>query len=107
MAAVDTNSISLALCKETVSGTLPGAGTKAVYLEPNGIPDFGGAISTVARAPISANRQQRKGTITDFSSTVSVEQDLTVSSFLAVIEGAVLSEWQGVPTMHGATTTAT
>ena len=107
MAAVDTNSISLALCKETVSGTLPGAGTKAVYLEPNGIPDFGGSISTVARAPISANRQQRKGTITDFSSTVSVEQDLTVSSFLAVIEGAVLSEWQGVPTMHGATTTAT
>lgn len=107
MAAVDTNSISLALCKEVTSGTLPGAGTKAVYLEPNGIPDFGGSISTVARAPISANRQQRKGTITDFSSTVSVEQDLTVSSFLAVIEGAVLSEWQGVPTLHAAQTTAT
>ena len=106
MAAVDTNSISLALCKETVSGTLPGAGTKALYLEPNGIPEFGGSISTVARAPISANRQQRKGTITDFSSTVSVEQDLTVSSFLSVIEGAVLSEWQGVPTLHAAETTA-
>ena len=106
MAAVDTNSISLALCKEVTSGVLPGAGTKAVYLEPNGIPDFGGSISIVARAPISANRQQRKGTITDFSSTVSVEQDLTVSSFLAVIEGAVLSEWQGVPTLHAATTTA-
>lgn len=106
MAAVDTNSISLALCKETVSGTLPGAGTKALYLEPNGIPEFGGSISTVARAPISANRQQRKGTITDFSSTVSVEQDLTVSSFLSVIEGAVLSEWQGVPALHAAKTTA-
>lgn len=106
MAAVDTNSISLAFCKETVSGTLPGAGTKALYLEPNGIPEFGGSISTVARAPISANRQQRKGTITDFSSTVSVEQDLTVSSFLSVIEGAVLSEWQGVPTLHAAKTTA-
>ena len=104
MAAVDTNSISLALCKETVSGTLPGAGTKAVYLEPNGIPDFGGSISTVARAPISANRQQRKGTITDFSSTVSVEQDLTVSSFLSVIDGAVLSEWQGVPALQVSTT---
>lgn len=104
MAAVDTNSISLALCKETVSGTLPGAGTKAVYLEPNGIPDFGGSISTVARAPISANRQQRKGTITDFSSTVSVEQDLTVSSFLSVIDGAVLSEWQGVPALQATTT---
>lgn len=107
MAAVDTNSISLALCKETVSGTLPGAGTKAVYLEPNGIPDFGGAISTVARAPISANRQQRKGTITDFSSTVSVEQDLTVSSFLSVIDGAVLSEWQGVPALEVSNTTNT
>ena len=105
MAAVDTNSISLALCKEAVSGTLPGAGTKAVYLEPNGIPDFGGSISTVARAPISANRQQRKGTITDFSSTVSVEQDLTVSSFLSVIDGAVLSEWQGVPALQATTTT--
>lgn len=106
MAAVDTNSISLALCKETTSGKLPGSGTKAVYLEPNGIPDFGGSISTVARSPISANRQQRKGTITDFSSTVSVEQDLTVSSFLAVIDGAVLSEWQGVPTMFNAETTS-
>ena len=105
MAAVDTNSISLALCKEPISGTLPKSGTKAVYLEPNGIPDFGGSISTVARAPISANRQQRKGTITDFSSTVSVEQDLTVSSFLSVIDGAVLSEWQGVPALEVSTTT--
>ena len=106
MAAVDTNSISLALCKEPIPGSLPEPGTKALYLEPNGIPEFGGSISTVARAPISANRQQRKGTITDFSSTVSVEQDLTVSSFLSVIEGAVLSEWQGVPTLHAAKTTA-
>lgn len=103
MAAVDTNSISLAICKETTPGEIPSGGSKAEYLEPNGIPDFGGSITTTARAPISANRQQRKGTITDFSSTVSVEQDLTVSSFLAVIDGAVLSEWQGVPALKNAT----
>lgn len=106
MAAVDTNSISLAICKETTPGEIPSGGAKAEYLEPNGIPDFGGSITTTARAPISANRQQRKGTITDFSSTVSVEQDLTVSSFLAVIDGAVLSEWQGVPALKNATITA-
>lgn len=103
MAAVDTNSISLAICKETTPGEIPSGGAKAEYLEPNGIPDFGGSITTTARAPISANRQQRKGTITDFSSTVSVEQDLTVSSFLAVIDGAVLSEWQGVPALKNVT----
>ena len=106
MAAVDTNSISLAICKESTPGVIPTSGALAEYLEPNGIPDFGGSITTTARAPISVNRQQRKGTITDFSSTVSVEQDLTVSSFLAVIDGVVLSEWQGVPALKNATITA-
>lgn len=103
MAAVDVNSIGLAICKETEQAVRPVKGSKAEYLEPNGIPEFGSSITTTSREPISPNRQRRKGTITDFSSQVSVEQDLTVSSFLAVIDGVVLSQWQGVPAIEATT----
>ena len=107
MGAVNTNSISLALAVETEPGKVPGSGAKAEFLEPNALPDYGGSITTTSRSPISADRQRRKGTITDFSSTVSVEQDLTLSSFLSVIEGAVLAEWQGAPAFANLNITAT
>lgn len=84
MGRVLTNNVSLAYTIETALGT---AGTTWFLLEPNSINNFGANISTVARSPISPNRQRRKGVVTDLDSAVEFEHDLTLSAFLDFIEG--------------------
>lgn len=56
-------------------------------LEPNDITTLGASITTIARNPISRNRQRRKGTTTDLDSSVEFEHDLTLSVFLDFFEG--------------------
>lgn len=96
MGAVNTNSISLAITEETSIGVLPSS-VVAEYMEPNEVGDYGADITTVARNPISKDRQNRKGTITDVSSTVSVTMDTTASHMLAVLPGAMFAEWYSRP----------
>jgi hypothetical protein len=84
MGRVLTNNVSLAYTIETALGV---AGTTWFLLEPNSINSFGAEITTVARNPISRNRQRRKGTVTDLDSAVEFEEDLTLSSFRHFIEG--------------------
>ena len=64
MGSVNTNSISLAIAEESSIGVLTSP-VVAEYLEPNEISDYGADITTVARNPISKDRQNRKGTISD------------------------------------------
>lgn len=84
MGRVLTNNTSLAYTIETALGI---AGTTWFLLEPNDISAFGAEISTVARNPISRNRQRRKGTVIDLDSTVEMQEDVTLSSFRDFIEG--------------------
>lgn len=84
MGQVSTNEVGLAYTIETALGV---AGTVWEQIEPNGIPTFGATITTVARAPISPNRQRRKGTTTDLDSAVEIDADLTVSAFRDFAEG--------------------
>ncbi len=86
MSRVLTNNTSLAYAIEASLGVLPGSPTW-FELEPNSIGAFGAEISTVARSPISKNRQRRKGTVTDLDSTVDWEGDLTLSHFTDFAEG--------------------
>ena len=65
-------------------------------LEPNSFGTIGSTITTVARDPISNDRQRRKGTITDLDSTAEAEFDLTFSHFTDFAEGFVFSRFQGV-----------
>jgi hypothetical protein len=60
-------------------------------MEPNAINTFGSTITTVARDPISKNRQRRKGTVTDLDSAVEIDTDLTLSAFRDFIEGFVFA----------------
>lgn len=60
-------------------------------LEPNSVGGFGATIATVARNPISPNRQRLKGAITDLDSAVDFEADLTISAFRDFAEGFVFS----------------
>lgn len=100
MGAVNTNSVSIAFTEETSLG-IPEVAAIAEYLEPNDITDYGADITTTARNPISKDRQNKKGTITDFSSTVGFTGDATASLFLAFLEGAMLSTWSKRPAWFG------
>lgn len=84
MGRVLTNNTSLAYTIESALGV---AGTEWVLTEPNAISTFGAETTTVARAPISRNRQRRKGTVVDLDSAVEFDSDLTLSSFRDFIEG--------------------
>jgi hypothetical protein len=84
MGRVLTNNVSLSYTIETSLGV---AGTSWFVMEPNEIGAFGAEISTVARNPISKNRQRRKGTVTDLDSSVELQHDLTLSAFRDFIEG--------------------
>jgi hypothetical protein len=94
MGQVKTNNISLQIAVEASLGVLPGSPVWYL-LEPNDIGDFGATITTVAREPISANRQRRKGTTTDLDSAASFEADLTRDVFLLLSEGFIFATYQG------------
>lgn len=89
MGRVTTNQVSLAYTIESAPGT---PGTEWFQLEPNSITSFGATITTVARQPISRNRQRRKGTVTDLDSGAETESDITMSSFRDFIQGFVFVE---------------
>ena len=79
-----TNNLGFAFTTEDKDG-LPGEDW--VALEPNNITSYGATITTVARNPISQDRQGRKGVITDLESAVEFETDLGMSSIQNFIEG--------------------
>lgn len=96
MGAVNTNSVSLAIAEEDRLGVVA-HNAVAEYMEPNEIGDYGSDITTVARNPISKDRQNRKGAITDVSSAVNVTMDTTASHLLQLLPGAMFSTWYDKP----------
>lgn len=94
MGQVGTDNISLAIAVEATLGVLPGSPVW-LLLEPNDIGDFGATITTTPREPISANRQRRKGTITDLDSKAGFEHDLTREVFITLSEAFVFATYQG------------
>lgn len=90
MSRVLTNNTGLNYAIEDTIGVLP---AQPVWheLEPNSIGSFGATITTVARSPISKNRQRRKGTTTDLDSAVDFDADLTLSHFTDFAEGFCFS----------------
>ena len=88
MARVLTSNVSLAYSIEDSLG-IPSDEWR--LLEPNTIGAFGANITTVARNPISRNRQRRKGTVTDLDSSVEFEADLTLSAFRDFLEGFIFA----------------
>lgn len=88
MGRVLTNNVGLAYTINTAPGV---TGTSWFQVEPNTINQYGANITTVARRPISQNRQARKGVPTDLDSSVEIETDLTLSEFRNFVEGFVFS----------------
>lgn len=90
MSRVLTNNMGLSYAIESAIGVLPGSPIWHV-LEPNTIGTYGATITTVARSPISRNRQRRKGTVTDLDSAVDWEGDLTLNHITDFAEGFVFA----------------
>jgi hypothetical protein len=77
MAKVPTNYFTLAYGLQADIDTDP---TAWKLLEPNSIGTYGADVTTVARSPISKDRQRKKGVPTDKDSSADFEVDVTMDS---------------------------
>jgi hypothetical protein len=100
-----TNETILRYCREDSPGVISGDEDWYV-LEPNDIGTFGPNITTVARDPISNDRSDRKGSITDLDAEASWDEDLTVASFRNFFDGFMFSTWKELVKADVATVTA-
>lgn len=94
--ASKTNATSFAVAEETSIGVLPGGSPVWTYIEPNDVGAFGARIQKVARDPISQDRQNKKGNITDVDSSVEWTGDLTMDHFLRFAESFVYANFSGI-----------
>lgn len=91
--AADTNATSLAVCKECEPTVL----TPWLNMQPNEIGSFSPEIGVTARNPISADRNNRKGTITSLAASPSFTQDTMMDGIRYFGNAFLYSIWKGQP----------
>jgi hypothetical protein len=88
---VDSNATELRIAEELSVGVLP-ATPVWVLADPNGYQDFGGEVKTVARNPINASRQRKKGVVVDVNAKGGFDIDLTQDNMQSLMQGFLFAD---------------
>lgn len=90
----NSNETELSFAEETAAiGVLPG--TPEWYkLDPNDYSDFGGETVLTKRAPITKDRQERKGVVTDVDANGGFNVDLTYQNVWRLMQGFFFKDVQ-------------
>jgi hypothetical protein len=96
MPEVQTESVNMALARELTIGVLPGS-PEWNNIEPNDIGRFGKRNTLTQRNPISKDRMERAGVLTDAESALEWDSDFTMSAFLESGEPFCLANLIGPP----------
>lgn len=89
----DSNATGLRITREVSPGSLSGTDIWS-GLEPNTYKNFGAVFKKIARAPINANRQMRKGVTADEDSSGSFQCDLTYANFQLIAESVFFANFR-------------
>lgn len=100
-----SNATGLSIAKEDSIGVLP---TTPLWhpMEPNTYKDFGPTYKLVARSPINANRERKKGVITDLDVTAGFQSDMTYENTQVFIEGVMFANFREKAKLSIATVTS-
>lgn len=89
--SINSNATGLFVCEELTPGVTP-ANPVWNEKEPNDYDNFGAELKTVVRAPINANRRQKKGTVVGFSAGAGYSTDLTAENLRDDMQGFFFSD---------------
>lgn len=97
--SLDSNVTGLRYALEDCPGILPTT-PSWIQMEPNSYSDFSAENTLVAREPISASRQNQKGTVADVDATSGFNNDLTMNNFNDLLQGFFFADARQKPTTN-------
>lgn len=98
---IDSNNTSLRYCQELSIGVLDVAANQVWKpVEPNTYNNYGGQIKTVARQPINAGRQIKKGGVVDEDASGGFNIDITQTNLQDLLQGFFFAAAIQEPSNH-------